>query len=43
MTRKSGAAVMRWVLSLGIAPNLAEGGPSAPHRQKAAALRELAG
>ena len=43
MTRKSAAAAMPWVLSLGVALTLAEGEPSAPHRQKIAALRELAG
>ena len=43
MTRKSAAVAMPWVLSLGVALTLAEGEPSAPHRQKIAALRELAG
>lgn len=43
MTRKSAAAAMPWVLSLGVALTLAEGEPSAPHRQQIAALKELAG
>lgn len=43
MTRKSVAAAMPWVLSLGFALTLAEGEPFSPHRQKAAALSELAG
>ena len=34
---------MPWVLPLGFALTLAEGEPFSPHRQKAAALRELAG
>ena len=43
MTRKSVAAAMPWVWSLGVALTSAGGGPSGPHGQKAAALRELAG
>ena len=42
MTRKSVAAALPWVWPPGIALTLAEGEPAAPHRQKAAALRELA-
>lgn len=43
MTRKSVTAAIPWVWALGVALTLAEGEPSAPHRQKTAALRELAG
>ncbi len=43
MTRNSAAAVLPWVLFLGVALTLAEGEPSAPHRQKIAALTEFAG
>ena len=43
MTRESAAAAMPWVLSLGVALTLAEGEPSAPHRQNIAALTEAAG
>ena len=43
MTRTSVAAAMPLVLGLGFALTLAEGEPSAPHRQKIATLKELVG
>ncbi len=43
MTRKTAAAAMPWVLSLGFALTLAEGEPSEPQQQKFATLKELAG
>ena len=43
MTRKSAAAAMPWVLSLGVALTLAEGEPSAPDQQKFGTLTELTG
>ncbi|MCY3777311.1 MAG: hypothetical protein OXH11_15155 [Candidatus Aminicenantes bacterium] len=42
MTRRSAAAAIPWIWSLGVALILAGGEPSAAHRQKAE-LRELAG